>query len=161
LECAAISTEPTAHGRKEIDDFHEYRNIKRLRRKPRGKFKNSAQFLQILKAQKEGLVTVEVGFTQDSTQSEILREMENLYCSTGHSRFEQIASLKSSTNARHSVSQEWNEQRRQILREAFNTHLVPLFEKELRQKLEQDAKDYVIEACAEKLRKTIEVRGIN
>eukprot|EP01102_Stenamoeba_stenopodia_P004004 TRINITY_DN1413_c0_g2_i1.p1 TRINITY_DN1413_c0_g2~~TRINITY_DN1413_c0_g2_i1.p1 ORF type:complete len:1514 (+),score=393.97 TRINITY_DN1413_c0_g2_i1:378-4919(+) len=141
LECAAISTEPTQHGKREIDDFHEYKNIKRLRKKPRGKFEGSTQFLQILKAQKEGLITVEVGFTQDSTQSEILKEMENLYCSTGHS----------------SVSQEWNEQRRQILREAFNNHLVPLFEKELKQKLEQDAKDQVIESCAEKLRKMIEV----
>jgi transcription elongation factor SPT6 len=140
LDATCVSTEPTTLGKKIIDDFHSYWHIKKLRRKPVKRFEHSAEFLEILKAQEEGLLILKIELPNEAAQSEVINLMESLYCSTGHS----------------TISDEWNEQRRLILREAFN-QLVTIFGKEIRQKLEQDAKDQVVVASTDKLRRMLEV----
>lgn len=49
------------------------------------------------------------------------------------------------------TAEAWNNHRREILGLALRTFLFPLFSRELRAKLSQDAQDFVAHACAKKL----------
>ncbi|KAJ5074909.1 transcription elongation factor spt6 [Anaeramoeba ignava] len=56
---ARISTEPTEKGKKEIDTFHIYGNLKLIKEKPSKAF-NDEQFLWIVKAEKEGFINIKI-----------------------------------------------------------------------------------------------------
>ncbi len=131
---AQIFTFPTNKGKKEVDAFHPYRAILRIEKKPAIAF-TSIQFLEILKAEKEGFITLKVEIPQDYHENELLHEMEGLYLSEGYNL--------------------WNEERKLIIRAAFSQHLYPLLEKELRQKLTEDAAARVTVKCMEKLHNKI------
>ncbi|ELR24047.1 S1 RNA binding domain containing protein [Acanthamoeba castellanii str. Neff] len=134
-----VSTFPTPKGRKEIDRLHEYFNVKRLEKKPIWAFKDSAQFLQIVKAEKEGYITATISIPNEA---DFLQEMEQLYLSDGYS-----------LNA-----QKWNEQRRLVLKEALTANLYPLFRTELRAKMTQEALDHVLARSTANLRREL-MRG--
>jgi hypothetical protein len=54
--------------------------VKRLEKKPIWAFKDSAQFLQIVKAEKEGYITATISIPNEA---DFLQEMEQLYLSDG------------------------------------------------------------------------------
>eukprot|EP01133_Synstelium_polycarpum_P008015 gene8015-9416_t len=137
---AYITTTPTPMGYKEIDVFHPYITIKSIREKPCHLF-DDTQYLLILKAEKEGFVKITIGIPEKVHEDVILPEMQSLYLSDGTS----------------STSQQWNEERRQILRESLTKFLYPSFEKELRSKMLTDASNRVAFECAQRLEEKLRV----
>eukprot|EP01103_Thecamoeba_quadrilineata_P002191 TRINITY_DN12187_c0_g1_i1.p1 TRINITY_DN12187_c0_g1~~TRINITY_DN12187_c0_g1_i1.p1 ORF type:complete len:1503 (+),score=258.15 TRINITY_DN12187_c0_g1_i1:257-4510(+) len=136
-ERATVTTQPTLKGKKEIDEYHVYMGIKRLYRKPYSEFRSGHQFLEILKAEKEGFIEVSIDLPQEDQEG--FRDIENLYLSTRYSN----------------ITHEWNEQRKLVLKEAFENQLIPLFIKEIRRKLLNDASERVAKECADRLKNKI------
>ncbi|EAL71329.1 SH2 domain-containing protein [Dictyostelium discoideum AX4] len=137
---AHITTTPTLKGFKEIDVFHPYFTVKSIQEKPAHLFEDS-QYLLILKAEKEGFIKSTMAITEKTHNSVIIPEMESLYLSDGTS----------------AITQQWNEQRKLIIREALNKFLYPVLEKELRNKLLTEASNRVAFECAKKLEDKIRV----
>ena len=137
-EKALVTTIPTLKGKKEVDAFHPYRAILRIVKKPAQAFK-SIQFLEILKAQKEGFIQLQLELPLDYHENELIKEMEGLYLS----------------DAREQYTNSWNEQRKLIIEQALTNYLYPIYQKELTQKLTEEAMERVADKCAEKLSQRI------
>lgn len=125
LERAVVSTRPTPDGNDAIDTFHEYAGVKWLLNKPIIAF-NDAQWLLIEKAVEEKLLEVTVGLPKEQIAS-LMQDCEALYLSDGVSL----------------TAQQWNEQRKQILRDAIVSLLLPAMEKEARMLLTTRAKQWL------------------
>jgi transcriptional accessory protein Tex/SPT6 len=131
-----LSTEPTEKGDLEIDPFHAYAPIKYLRNKPLRALHGTAQFLAVLKAAREGLITYELRVQGDH----ILREIQPLYLSdrvSDHARL-------------------WNDQRAMIVREAVDGRLLVQLQKELVAELTADAQRAVQRALRAQARQLFE-----
>ncbi|KAL6060672.1 Transcription elongation factor SPT6 [Balamuthia mandrillaris] len=135
-----ISTYPTAKGKKEIDESHIYSRVKRLDRKPAIEFRGT-QFLEILKAEKEGFLKVNITIPRKDHENDFLQETEKLYLKEGYSQ----------------VTQQWNEQRREVLREALTRFLYPLFRNEVCSKLTSDAEENAMQATVAALKERLMV----
>lgn len=139
---AEISTQPTPRGKKELDPMHMLFGVKRLDRKPAKEFAGSLQFLEILKAEQAGFITKRIGLSPEDEDTD-LREMEKLYLSDRYS----------------AESQAWNEQRRQILREALTQHLYPILERELEHRLASEARQRLAQLCADQFEAQLMMQG--
>lgn len=128
-ERAVVSTRPTADGNEAIDTFHQYAGVKWLLNKPISAF-DDAQWLLIEKAAEEKLLEVTVSLPKE-TISSLMQDCEALYLSDGVSL----------------TAQQWNEQRKQILRDAEITFLLPAMEKEARMLLTARAKQWLSAQC--------------
>eukprot|EP01117_Protostelium_nocturnum_P006766 TRINITY_DN242_c0_g1_i1.p1 TRINITY_DN242_c0_g1~~TRINITY_DN242_c0_g1_i1.p1 ORF type:complete len:1509 (+),score=429.08 TRINITY_DN242_c0_g1_i1:233-4759(+) len=142
-ERAVVSTFPTEKG-KTLDVFHPMRGVIRIDQKPVKAMLTTLQWLELIKAEKDGFLTIkiELPFNQEyspETETFFSKDMERLYLSDG-----------TSLNA-----QAWNEQRKLILHEAIVKFLLPSLEKELRQKLFEESSKFVMEACSSKLYKKL------
>ena len=133
---AVVNTEPTKQGELEIDVRHPYRSVKRLKNQPIQAFTNNTQFGLILKAVEDKLLTVKIALPTDYLEHTILPEMNKCYVSIGTS----------------DISRKWNEQRKQILRQALFTFIDPAFSKELLDKLTNEAKEKIINRGYKKLK---------
>lgn len=127
-ERAVVSTRPTQEGNEAIDPFHQYAGVKWLVEKPVGAF-DDAQWLLIQKAEEEKLLEVTVGLPKKN--SNLLAECEELYLSDGVSL----------------TAQQWNDQRKQILRDAIVSILLPSMEKEARMIMAARAKQWLAAKC--------------
>ncbi|KAI5078919.1 hypothetical protein GOP47_0006590 [Adiantum capillus-veneris] len=128
-ERAVLSTKPTKDGNTVIDANHDYAVVKWLSNKPLGAFKDG-QWLMIQKAEEEKLIEVSLGLPKDASNT-LMQEFEVMYLSDGVSRTAQL----------------WNEQRRQIIKDALNSILLPFLEKETRMVLTMRAKQWVTQEC--------------
>lgn len=108
--------------------------FKYLREKPVSEFARSPQWLQILAAEAEGLVTVSVTLPQH-VRDLIVKELESFY-------------LSDYTSA---LADEWNELRTDILKQALKEFLLPLGEQWMRAMLKEDAEELVMMAIKRKL----------
>ncbi len=129
LENGSISTHPTERGVEEIAYWHEYRDVKRLEGVPFKDFQTSELFVRILRAEKEGFVTVSID-VEDSLESAL-----ELYLSKSYD----------------SIAVQWNKQRRLILAEAFQRYIHPLLKAECRKRLEEDGLRRVAQNAAKSL----------
>eukprot|EP01119_Soliformovum_irregulare_P007094 TRINITY_DN1949_c0_g1_i1.p1 TRINITY_DN1949_c0_g1~~TRINITY_DN1949_c0_g1_i1.p1 ORF type:complete len:1550 (+),score=544.67 TRINITY_DN1949_c0_g1_i1:1495-6144(+) len=136
-EHVEVSTFPTEKG-KSVDAFHPYRLVLRLNKKPVAVFSadrnNPYQFLEILKAEKEGFITVKIEIPEEGEEL-VMKEMEHLF-------------LSETTSG---AGAEWNILKKQVLKDALTVHLYPLFEKELRHRLSEDAKDALSREISQKI----------
>lgn len=132
-ERAVVSTRPTPDGNDAIDIFHQYAGVKWLLNKPISAF-DDAQWLLIEKAAEEKLLEVTVSLPKEPVAS-LMQDCEALYLSDGVSL----------------TAQQWNEQRRQILRDAIVTLLLPAMEKEARMLLTTRAKQWLSAQCGMQL----------
>lgn len=128
-ENAVVSTRPTTEGNRAIDTFHQYAGVKWLLDKPISAY-NDAQWLLIQKAEEEKLLEVTLGLREES-RNKLLAECENLYLSDGVSL----------------IAQQWNEQRKLILRDAIVLLTLPSMEKEARLVLASRAKQWLAAQC--------------
>lgn len=125
-EKAVVSTKPTKDGNTVIDSYHDYACVKWISSKPLSAFKDG-QWLIIQKAEEEKLIEVTVGLPKEVVNNALMQEFETMYLSDGVSRTAQL----------------WNEQRRQIIKDAVTSMLLPLLEKEARMLLTMRAKQWV------------------
>lgn len=135
FERAKIKTRPTKKGVKEVDECHTCYAWKYLRNKPVIDLKEDA-FVKLSQAEEDGLLKIE--FSMDNftgnTQT-YFKEIQQLYYRDEFSK----------------LVQQWNTQRSQALERALTKILYPQMEKEIRSKLLQEGRDFVLRACCRKL----------
>lgn len=139
-ERCVVTTKPTPDGISAIDSFHKYGPVKWLLNKPVSAF-DDGQWLLIQKAEEEKLLNVTIGLPNEVVDNVVMQEFESCYISDGVSK----------------AAQAWNDQRRQILKEALFTLFVPFMAKEIRATLSARAKHWVAMQCASELWKKVSV----
>ena len=108
-DAAEINIEPTERGMTVIDDQHPYANFKFILNKPaRLVPQQPSQYLQMLQAEDELLIKLDINL-KDVVLNRFETRLYNNYASEGVGE----------------VSKAWNEQRREVIREALKVHLVP------------------------------------
>ncbi|KAJ3758446.1 transcription elongation factor SPT6 [Lentinula raphanica] len=137
---ALISVSPTDRGRTKIDEQHVYFPFKYLLHKPVETLFESSQFLYILRAEQELLVSVSI-----TLPPEIKASFERRLIDAFSSDL-----LRESTKA-------WNEERSRVVQEVMDQHLIPAAVKWMREFLREEEEDYVANRCGDKLRSRIDV----
>ncbi|TFY83720.1 hypothetical protein EWM64_g301 [Hericium alpestre] len=139
-EDARISVLPTERGINKIDEHHPYFAFKYLYHKPIGQLLESPQFIHILAAEAEHLVTVSITLPDESKAS-FERKLQESFSSESYSE-----------NAKA-----WNAERMRVVAEALEHHLIPIGAKWAREWLREEVEDLVAWRCAETLRERIDV----
>ncbi|KAI0035919.1 transcription elongation factor SPT6 [Vararia minispora EC-137] len=137
---ARISVTPTERGISKIDEHHPYFAFKYLYRKPIMDLVESPQFLHILAAEEELLVTVAVTLPDD-TKADLERRLSEAFASDSYS----------------DTAKAWNAERRRVVSEALEQHLIPAGAKWAREWLREEVEDYMAWRCASTLRERIDV----
>ncbi|UYV64588.1 SUPT6H [Cordylochernes scorpioides] len=139
-ERACISVKPTKKGLKEIDENHPCYTYRYLRNKPI-RYLNGEMFLQIHLAQEEGLLEFQISMEKQNDMHIYLEEIKQLYFRDEFSK----------------TVQEWNTERYKVLSIALDKYLFPVFEKEIKNKLVQEAKDGILKMSCRKLYNMLKV----
>ncbi|KAI7822717.1 SH2 domain-containing protein [Gamsiella multidivaricata] len=134
---ACVSVTPTEKGATVIDELHPYYPFKRLAQKYVRDF-HDGQYLQILQAQSEGLVKVEIKLPDETTY---LQSVFDYFLSDNYSE----------------ISQKWNDLRRKILTSALKDHVFGLMERGLSEKLRSQAEEWVAKKCQMSLEEKLNV----
>ena len=130
-----ISVSPTDKGLTKIDDQHSYNRFLYLKNKPIEKLtEESTQFLSILSAEREDLITVSIGFHVE-VYEEIVDTIHNACKNDGIS----------------DVVDGWNEFTREAIFEAFSQFLMPSAIKYTREWLREKQEDYLAHRCTQAL----------
>ncbi|KAF9075222.1 transcription elongation factor SPT6 [Rhodocollybia butyracea] len=137
---ALVSVHPTERGIAKIDEQHVYYSFKYLNNKELDKLLESSQFLYILKAEHELLVTVSITLPLE-IKSNFERRLIDAFSSD---------SLRDSVKA-------WNEERSRIVQEVLEQHLIPAGVKWTREFIREEEEDWIANRCGEELRKRIDV----
>ncbi|KAJ2962458.1 hypothetical protein NQZ79_g2382 [Umbelopsis isabellina] len=135
---SCVSVKPTDKGMRVIDEFHPMHPFKFLLEKPVNKFKDG-QFVHILKAESDGLVTIDItlrGFDR------WFAKFSELYMSDGYS----------------DSAQAWNNQRSELLKLALDEYLNPLMAKSIREKLRIEAQEHICEGAWKNLQEKVDVK---
>lgn len=138
-DSAEINIEPTERGMTKIDDQHPYANFKFIRAKPaRLVPQQPSQYLQILQAEEEMLIKLDIGL-RDMVLSRFETRLFNNYASEGVSE----------------VSKQWNEQRKEVIHEAVQQHLVPIGRLWLKEWLREECRDTLLRHCEQIMTKRV------
>lgn len=130
-----ISVSPTDKGLTKIDDQHSYNRFLYLKNKPIEKLtEESTQFLSILSAEREDLITVSIGFHVE-VYEEIVDTIHSACKNDGIS----------------DVVDGWNEFTREAIFEAFSQFLMPSAIKYTREWLREKQEDYLAHRCTQAL----------
>lgn len=154
-----VSVRPTEKGSQVIDELHPYhvristltaagailliylwQAFKYLLDKPIDRLLESAQFLQILAAEGEGLVTVDIHVKKEALRK-LTQEFYNVY-------------LSDLTSADATA---WNKIREEIIMEMLQMHLLPLGARWTRDWLKEMEEEYVCTRCAARLEERVTV----
>lgn len=141
FENAVINVRPTVAGMKEIDENHTCYPVKFLKNKPVSRLVGE-QFLHIVNAERDKLL--EVYFSIEPVDSVDPRKtlLSPYYESLKALYYSDFSSI---------ITKEWNEKREEAIRTAMSKYLLPCFEKQLREKLIDEAQEKIIKSCSEKL----------
>ncbi|KAH9951462.1 transcription elongation factor Spt6 [Amylocystis lapponica] len=126
---ALVSVLPTERG-----------NFKYLYNKRATDMLQTAQFLNILAAESEHLVTVTVSLPPEA-KSAFERRLNDAFASDSFS----------------DTAKAWNEERSRVVQETLEQHLMPIGVKWTREWIREEAEDYLAEQCARTLRERIDV----
>ncbi|KAG8895581.1 Transcription elongation factor spt6, partial [Tulasnella sp. 403] len=135
---AVVSVLPTDKGNEKIDDFHPYHNFKYLKDKPIDKMTDSAQFLHILQAESEHLVTLHIRLPE-SVQNAFQDQLYNAFASA----------------ASDEIGKAWNAQRKEVVKEAMDKFLIPVGAKWAREWLREEVEDSLAKRCGDSLQDRI------
>jgi len=111
-------------------------NFKYLLRKPIREMLESAQFLHILAAEAEHLVTVMI-FLPHESKSDLEQKLNTAFSSDSFSE----------------AARAWNIERSRVTQDVIEQHFVPLGSKWVREYLREEVEDFLSQSCAAKLRK--------
>ncbi|CAO3569079.1 unnamed protein product [Mortierella alpina] len=134
---ACVTVTPTEKGMGVIDELHPYYPFKRLSQKYVRDF-HDGQYLQILQAQSEGLVKVEIKIPEEA---KYLQGIQDFFLSDNFSE----------------TSQKWNEIRGKILMSALKDQVFVLMERALNEKLRSQAEEWVAKKCQMSLEEKLNV----
>ncbi|PVU97077.1 hypothetical protein BB561_000766 [Smittium simulii] len=166
-----IRVRPTTKGFAEINGCdHPYFSFKFLKPKHIKEFTNSGQFLQILKAEKEGLV--KLGFTLDSNRffgqnSSLLRKSVDDDVSAWEEEQDDLIKQLVKTmdihlcsDSVHESAEKWNVFRRNSLKISLKKFLFPLMHKYLVDRLRIDSENYLARIVAGELHKRVNIQPL-
>ncbi|ORX33718.1 transcription elongation factor SPT6, partial [Kockovaella imperatae] len=138
--CGTVTVTPTERGQTIIDEYHIYHAFKFLTEKPISLFKDSPEFLHMLKAEEDGLITIsiEVGEMEDSFTQTLVR------CVHADDHGE--------------LSRAWNELRKEICDTVVAHHLIPAASKWVKEHMRSQAEEFVAERCRMELELRVNVR---
>ncbi|QRV99986.1 transcription elongation factor SPT6 [Ceratobasidium sp. AG-Ba] len=139
-EQALLSCEPTEKGKTKIDEAHACYSFKFLVDKPVEILATGPQYLHILAAESELLLSVTIS-TSPVRMHEITTSLENAYASD---------SFSDSAKA-------WNEQRRMVIDEALTKHLIPQAIAWTKEWLRDEVEEHLAGKAAEQLEKRVNV----
>ncbi|KAF9324157.1 Transcription elongation factor spt6 [Podila minutissima] len=134
---ACVTVTPTEKGATTIDELHPYYPFKRLAQKSVRDF-HDGQFLQILRAQSEGLVKVEIKLPEEKRY---LVSLEDYFLTDNYSE----------------SAQRWNDLRRKILSLALKDSVFGLMERYMSEKLRTQAEEWVAKKCQTSLEEKLNV----
>ncbi|KDQ60952.1 hypothetical protein JAAARDRAFT_55682 [Jaapia argillacea MUCL 33604] len=137
---ARISVQPTDRGINKIDEHHPYYNFKYLAWKPAADMLQSPQFLKILAAESEHLVTVSIVIPPEA-KSTFERRLNDAFASDSFS----------------DTARAWNEERSRVVAECLEQHLLPLGVKWTREWLREEVEEFLAKRCSDVLRERIDV----
>ncbi|RPD66156.1 transcription elongation factor SPT6 [Lentinus tigrinus ALCF2SS1-7] len=137
---ALVSVLPTERGVSKIDEHHPYYNFKYLHNKNAADMLQSPQFLNILAAEADHLVTVSVTLSPEA-KSTYERKLNDAFASDSFS----------------DTARAWNEERSRVVQEALEQHLLPVGVKWTREWIREESEDYLARQCAQTLRERIDV----
>lgn len=123
-----------------MDAFHPSRIVLSIANKPFKSFLTT-RFLEILKAEKQGLITKTIALPEER-QRDLVDRLKGYY--TG-------------SEIHTPISSAWNSEREEIIRLALAEHLFPLFEKESIQTLTEEAQSRFLIDYSEIVRKILSV----
>ncbi|KAJ3517179.1 hypothetical protein NLJ89_g675 [Agrocybe chaxingu] len=138
-EEARISVEPTERGINKIDENHPYFSFKYLFQKPIDEMLRSPQFLHILAAESEHLVTISVSIPADAKAAFERRFLDAF----------------SSDNFTDSAKA-WNAERSRVVQEVIEQHLIPAGVKWTREYIRDEVEDMLALKCRDQLQKRID-----
>ncbi|KAF9535288.1 transcription elongation factor SPT6 [Crepidotus variabilis] len=140
-EDARFTVEPTERGVGKIDENHPYYNFKYLQQKPISELlKNSGgQFLHILAAESEHLVTVTVSIPPD-LKAIFERKLIDAFSSDSFTE----------------AAKAWNAERALIVQEVLEQHLVPIGIKWAREVLRDEVEDLLAAECYKRLKSRLD-----
>ncbi|KAF8576398.1 transcription elongation factor Spt6 [Ramaria rubella] len=138
---ARVSVSPTEKGVSKIDDHHKYYNFKYLLDKPITLMTESPQFLHILAAEADHLVTVDIHLPTEK-QHAFQQRLVDAYSSDSYS----------------DTAKAWNDQRAEVVREAMEKYLLPAGSKWAREWIREEVEDFLAANCGEVLEERINVQ---
>uniref|UniRef100_A0A5S6QJ45 Suppressor of Ty 6 homolog n=1 Tax=Trichuris muris TaxID=70415 RepID=A0A5S6QJ45_TRIMR len=138
---ATISVHPTSLGRKEIDEGHVMYPYKYIRDKPIKELRRD-EYLLWIQAEDNRLITLTVntGRRGEKSYYQEVKEKKLYY----HDEYSAVA-------------QDWNRLRDEILQICFEEMLYPIFKKEVRAKLLEEAQAFVLKRCAARMQDCLRV----
>ncbi|KAJ9476993.1 Transcription elongation factor SPT6 [Pseudozyma hubeiensis] len=127
-DAAEINIEPTERGMTVIDEQHPYANFKFIANKPARLVPQApAQYLQMLQAEDELLIKLDINL-KDVVLNRFETRLFYNYASEGVG----------------DVSKAWNDQRREVIREALKIHLVPNGRIWLKEYLREESREVLL-----------------
>lgn len=136
---AVVSVRPTELGKAKINQYHPYFEFKYLDDKPLSRlFFRSDQFLRILAAAADSLVTFSITLPRDARQ-ELLDKLKDAYTNNG------------------GIATEWNEVRVGILDRALREVLEPMAADWTATTLRTEQEDFVGQLCYQSLRRRADI----
>lgn len=164
---AVVSVLPTDRGVSKIDEYHHYfvrkplfyghhsvrlttllQNFKYLHNKSVTEMLESSQFLKILAAETELLVTLTISLPIEAK-----------------ARFERTLNEAFASESYSDTAKAWNEERSRVVQEALEQHLIPVGAKWTREWIREEVEDYLADRCGGILKEvsmtTIPVLSIN
>ncbi|PSR77343.1 hypothetical protein PHLCEN_2v7944 [Hermanssonia centrifuga] len=136
---ALVSVLPTDRGIAKIDKHHPYFNFKYLMNKRAVDMLQSAQFLNILAAEAEHLVTVSVHLPAE-VKADFERRLNDAFASDSYS----------------DTARSWNEERLRVVQETIEQHLIPVAVKWTREWIREEAEEFLCRHCAHTLRNRVD-----
>ncbi|OMO86529.1 hypothetical protein CCACVL1_09571 [Corchorus capsularis] len=127
MEYAVVTTSPPPDGKIAIDSFHQFAGVKWLCEKPLSKFED-AQWLLVQKAEEQKLLQVTIKLPEKSLNTFLHKYFYDAYFGKNVNRW----------------AQQWNDQRKLIMNDAFNGFLLPSMEREARLLLTSRAKNWLL-----------------
>ncbi|KAF9905273.1 Transcription elongation factor spt6 [Linnemannia zychae] len=132
-----VTVTPTEKGASTIDELHPYYPFKRLTQKNVREF-HDGQFLQILQAQSEGLLKINIGIPDED---QYIQNISAYYLSDGFGRY----------------SEAWDSLRAQIISSALRKHIFVIMERGTIEKLRVQAEEWVGLKCQAALEERMNV----
>ncbi|KAG8759037.1 Transcription elongation factor spt6 [Serendipita sp. 396] len=140
---AQFSCLPTERGLVKIDETHPYFNFKYLDKKPVSAMTRGAQFLHIMAAEAEHLITLDVTIGED-VRAQFLNDLIQAVSSDGYG----------------TVSKLWNEVRAQAVTEAVDKIFLPFGAKWIREWLREEVEDWLARRCGDELERRVNVKPL-
>ncbi|KAF0697503.1 Aste57867_11813 [Aphanomyces stellatus] len=136
LRHAVVFTDATLKGVDEIDEFHFCHGLQYIKEMPVSELLDKDLYMKLVKGEKEGVLTVHFQIEHQH----LIEPLEVSYLDPKHS------------------SDEWQSQRREIIREAVGAFLVPSLLEEIKAELLQSSQDVVLARCSRAMKDRLMVR---